>query len=701
MTSSSLDPGSDALDSLAFLEGGGEMGGRMRAMDWRGHALGPPARWPQSLRSMVSACLNSPVLGTVLWGPELRMLYNDGYIPSMGERHPDALGRPVAEVWGDAWTVVAPDFHRVLETGRGMLQKRVPLTIERHGRSVQTWWDFTATPIRGEDGRIAGLFNQGSEVTQQVMAERQRDATAAELRELTDHLSAMVEERTRDRNALWELSSDLMLRCGFDGRIVAVNPAWTRMLGWQEDELLGIAILHLIHPDDLQHTIAGVSASADGQSFRRFDNRYRHKDGSYRHISWSTRPANGLINAVGRDVTDELAQSSALAASQEQLRQSQKLEAVGQLTGGVAHDFNNLLTVVRSSVELLRRVDPAAVDKRRRYIQSISDAVDRAAKLTGQLLAFARRQALVPTVFDIVRNIRMVGEMMDTLTGSRIRVRTDLPPHPCFVHADASQFDTAIINMAVNARDAMGGQGELALRVRRVEALPAIRSHPVRPGPYVEVSLTDTGTGIPADQLQKIFEPFFTTKSVGLGTGLGLSQVYGFAKQSGGEVQVDSTPGRGSTFTLYLPWATGTPSEPEAGVPEPLLTGHGTRVLVVEDNVEVGALATQTLAELGYVTAWAVDAQQALAELDRAPDAFDVVFSDVVMPGMNGVELAREIGRRHPEVPVVLTSGYSEALVHGAAGDFELLQKPYSFDQLSLALRKEAVKRHRRRSSTA
>ncbi|MGF6527056.1 ATP-binding protein [Variovorax sp. PvP013] len=698
MTSSPLDPRSD---SLAFLDGGGEMGDLMRRTDWRDHALGPPAQWPQSLRSMVSACLNSPLLCTVLWGPDLRMLYNDGYVPSMGERHPGALGRPVAEVWGEAWTAVAPDFHGVLETGRGMMQKKVPLTVQRHGRTVQTWWDFTATPIRGEDGRIAGLLNQGSEITEQVLAEQARDAATAELRELTDHLAMTVEERTRDRNALWELSSDLMLRCGFDGRIVAVNPAWTRMLGWEEGELLGISLFDLIHPDDLQHTVDGASASADGRSFRRFDNRYRHKDGSYRQISWSTRSAHGLINAVGRDMTDELAQSSALAASQEQLRQSQKLEAVGQLTGGVAHDFNNLLTVVRSSVELLRRVDPAAADKRRRYIQSIADAVDRAAKLTGQLLAFARRQALVPTVFDVVRNIRMVGEMMETLTGSRIRVRIDLPPHPCFVHADASQFDTAIINMAVNARDAMGGEGELTLRVRRAESLPAIRSHPVRPGAYVEVSLQDSGTGIPADQLKKIFEPFFTTKSVGLGTGLGLSQVYGFAKQSGGEVQVDSTPGRGSTFTLYLPWANAAAAEPEPGVPEPLLTGHGTRVLVVEDNVEVGALATQTLAELGYVTAWVVDARQALAELDRAPDAFDVVFSDVVMPGMNGIELAREIERRHPDVPVVLTSGYSDALVHGGSSGFELLQKPYSFDQLSLALRKEAVKRHRRRAGAA
>jgi PAS domain S-box-containing protein len=698
MTSSPLDPGSD---SLAFLDGGGEMGELMRLTDWHGHALGPPAQWPQSLRSMVSACLNSPLLCAVLWGPELRMLYNDGYVPSMGERHPLALGRPVADVWGDAWTVVAPDFHRVLETGRGMMQKKVPLTVQRHGRDVQTWWDFTATPIRGEDGRIAGLLNQGSEITEQVLAEQARDAATAELRELTDHLSMTVEERTRDRNALWELSSDLMLRCDFEGRIVAVNPAWTRMLGWEEGDLLAARIFDFIHPDDLQHTIDGASASADGRSFMRFDNRYRHKDGSYRQISWSTRSAHGLINAVGRDITDELAQSSALAASQEQLRQSQKLEAVGQLTGGVAHDFNNLLTVVRSSVELLRRVDPAAADKRRRYIQSIADAVDRAAKLTGQLLAFARRQALVPTVFDVVRNIRMVGEMMETLTGSRIRVRVDLPPHPCFVHADASQFDTAIINMAVNARDAMGGEGELTLRVRRTDSLPAIRSHPVRSGAYVEVSLQDSGTGIPADHLKKIFEPFFTTKSVGLGTGLGLSQVYGFAKQSGGEVQVDSTPGRGSTFTLYLPWASAAVAEPEPGVPEPLLTGHGTRVLVVEDNVEVGALATQTLAELGYVTAWVVDARQALAELDRTPDAFDVVFSDVVMPGMNGIELAREIERRHPDVPVVLTSGYSDALVHGGSSGFELLQKPYSFDQLSLALRKEAVKRHRRRSGAA
>ncbi len=378
------------------------------------------------------------------------------------------------------------------------------------------------------------------------------------------------------------------------------------------------------------------------------------------------------------------------------LRQSQKMEAVGQLTGGVAHDFNNLLTVIRSSTDLLKRPD-LPEERRARYVGAISDTVERAARLTGQLLAFARRQALRPEVFDAGQSLRQLTDMMNTLTGSRIRIATEMPDAPCFIDADPSQFDTAIINMAVNARDAMGGQGRLTVAVRRVGEMPVIRAHAAVTAPFVAVSLTDTGAGIPAEALERIFEPFFTTKSVGKGTGLGLSQVYGFAKQSGGEVMVASRVGEGTTFTLYLPEVAAPAAAAETGEPEPLMDGHGTRVLVVEDNPDVGGFATQTLAELGYVTVWSRDAEQALAELAGDADGFDIVFSDVVMPGMDGIQLGREIRRLHPALPVVLTSGYSHVLAENGTSGFELLHKPYSIEELSRVLRKAATWQRRRR----
>ncbi|WP_158812756.1 hybrid sensor histidine kinase/response regulator [Methylocapsa sp. S129] len=378
--------------------------------------------------------------------------------------------------------------------------------------------------------------------------------------------------------------------------------------------------------------------------------------------------------------------------AEDQLRQAQKMEAVGQLTGGIAHDFNNLLTVIRSSIDLLRRPD-LADDRRRRYLDAISDTTTRATKLTGQLLAFARRQALKPEAFNIVDNVTKIIEMVRALTGSRIAIETHLPDEPLYINADPSQFDTSIVNVAVNARDAMNGEGRLTITVKAVSEIPALRSRPAAPGDYIAVAMSDTGAGVASDKLEQIFEPFFTTKGIGHGTGLGLSQVFGFAKQSGGEVTVESEVGRGATFTLYLPRAAADSRPDEATRESPPADGHDACVLVVEDNADVGALAAQTLTELGYSSVRTANAEEALAELAKNAERFDVVFSDVVMPGMNGVELGREIRRRYADLPVVLTSGYSHALARNGADGFELLHKPYSVEQLSRALHKAANRR--------
>jgi two-component system NtrC family sensor kinase len=298
--------------------------------------------------------------------------------------------------------------------------------------------------------------------------------------------------------------------------------------------------------------------------------------------------------------------------------------------------------------------------------------------------------------------------MIGTLTGAPIQIVTRVPDQPCFINADAGQFETAIINMAVNARDAMAGmdgRGRLTVTVLTFDALPeaaAASQHPNAANPlgYVAVSVADTGVGIPQDQFDRIFEPFFTTKQVGQGTGLGLSQVFGFAKQSGGEVDVASDVGKGSIFTLYLPRAAGAgrPQQmPEQDAPP--LDGHGMTVLVVEDNPEVGKFAADALAGLGYTAKLVGNATHALEELTADADRFDVVFTDVVMPGMTGIELAQEIRRFHADLPVVLTSGYSHVLSeHGSTG-YELLQKPYSIEQLARVLNRLGRWRKERRAT--
>ena len=379
--------------------------------------------------------------------------------------------------------------------------------------------------------------------------------------------------------------------------------------------------------------------------------------------------------------------------AEEALKHSQRLEALGQLTGGVAHDFNNLLTVIRASVDLLGRPQ-LSEERRQRYIGAISDSVARAAKLTAQLLAFARRQTLKPEVFDVGARVQSLHDMLATLMGPGVGITMRLAAEPCLVNADAGQLETALFNMAVNARDAMQGRGQIIFTVATAAKIPGTSSHVPSPHGFVTVSVTDTGIGIPAEQFGRIFEPFFTTKQVGHGTGLGLSQVFGFARQSGGEVTVESELGRGSTFTLYLP-RTAAVTLPQRQAPDtaPALAGSGMSVLVVEDNIEVANFAADGLTELGYSVTLVDNAADALAELTADTDRFDVVFSDIVMPGMTGLDLAHDIRRRGIDVAIVLTTGYSQALSQEGSGGFDILQKPYSIEELSRILHEAAQAR--------
>jgi CheY-like chemotaxis protein len=291
--------------------------------------------------------------------------------------------------------------------------------------------------------------------------------------------------------------------------------------------------------------------------------------------------------------------------------------------------------------------------------------------------------------------------MLKPIMGGRVAVVVELPNEHCFVRADLSQFETALVNMAVNARDAMDGEGTLTLSLSVSQPMPAIRGHAAIHDAYAAVSLTDTGAGIAPEVVSRIFEPFFTTKDVGKGTGLGLSQVFGFAKQSGGNVDVRSLAAHGTTFTLYLPQVDRV-ADPETDLEEeeaPILRGAGRRVLVVEDNSDIGRFTTQTLQDLGYMATWVTNAAAALERLAGDPGAFDVVFSDVVMPGMNGVDLGQEINRYYPSLPVILTSGYSDVLAKEVSHGFELLHKPYSVEQLSRILR-YVTRRRRARSAS-
>ncbi|MBV9901867.1 MAG: PAS domain S-box protein [Alphaproteobacteria bacterium] len=377
-----------------------------------------------------------------------------------------------------------------------------------------------------------------------------------------------------------------------------------------------------------------------------------------------------------------------LLSAQDQLRQAQKMEAIGQLTGGVAHDFNNLLTIIRSSVDLLRRRD-IAEDRKRRYIDAISDTADRAAKLTAQLLAFARRQALKPEVFDAPERVKIVCDMIRTVVGSRIRIEFDIQCDDCFIEADIAQFETALINIAVNARDAMDGEGRLSISARAVEGIPADPWHEPVDGPHVAISIGDTGRGIPPELMAQIFEPFFTTKEVGKGSGLGLSQVYGFVRQSDGEVQLETAPEQGSTFRLRLPLSQQPALAPARAEVAPRVIDGGTEsILLVEDDPTVLSLTLDLLTGLGYDVATAANAAEALALL-RSGTVVDLLFTDVVMPGgVSGVSLARTARELIPGLAVLLTSGFVGDATAADDAEFPLLDKPYETPAMAALLRK-------------
>jgi len=691
------------LDGTCLAEGG-EAGKRLRAIDWDSNPLGPVQGWPLSLQTAVRIVLSSAFPMMVHWGPELITFYNDAYAPSLGRKHPGNLGRPAREWWSEMWDQLTPIFDRVL-SGHAFSVENACYTPDRDGVPREAYFTHCHSPLWDDHGRIAGIFLVVTETTRQVVAERdllQANAALAEqnttLRESEARLRAVV---SASSEALYSMTADWKeMRRLTGGAFLADSVSANR--NW---------FAQYIPTDEQPRVRAAIQDAIRAKGLFQLEHRVLRADGS---VGWTISRAVPLLDEEGevtewfgmasdvtarRDAETALqrlnetleeqvaARTRELITAEEALRQSQKMEAVGQLTGGVAHDFNNMLTIIRSSVDFLRRPG-LADDRRARYLEAVSDAVQRASRITGQLLAFARRQTLKPEIFDVGMKLQGTADMLKTGTGSRIHVELEVPEHPCFVRADLSQFETALVNLVVNARDAMNGDGRLILRLHCSAFLPPIRGHAGSSRRFAAVSVIDTGSGIAPHLINHIFEPFFTTKEVGKGTGLGLSQVIGFAKQSGGDVELKSEVGKGSTFTLYLPEVSPSQlTEERQDASEISPAGFGECVLVVEDNLEVGRFCTQILEDLGYKTSWVTSAEEALERLGRDGSGFKAVFSDVVMPGLGGVELARLLRNQLPELPVVLTSGYSHVLVQENDHGFPLVDKPYSAEEVGRVLR--------------
>ena len=403
-------------------------------------------------------------------------------------------------------------------------------------------------------------------------------------------------------------------------------------------------------------------------------------------VSSAAVPGSGLSGMclVVTDLTERLRDQARVTEAERLLRQSQKLDAIGQLTGGVAHDFNNLLMVIAGGLSLLER--PGDAQRRLRVIAQMRQATERGASLSRKLLAFSRRQPLNPEPVDLHRQIDGMRELLDRTLRGDVEVRTELADDLWPIKVDPAEWELVVLNLCVNARDAMPDGGVITIGARNA---PQVQQGEVT-GDFVVVSVCDTGTGMSADVLTHIFEPFFTTKEIGKGSGLGLPQVYGFTQQSGGTITVASVIGEGTTVTMLLPRTAGSPVEPaprRADNPAAHNGGLGS-ILLVEDNDEVAMLVTEMLRELGYRVTRAASAQGALGALADGRE-IDLVLSDIMMPGtMNGMELAREVRRRRPGVSILLTTGYAGAAVQEAeVGGIDILCKPYAIEALDAALR--------------
>jgi PAS domain S-box-containing protein len=529
-----------------------------------------------------------------------------------------------------------------------------------------------------------------SEVASRTRVAVERRRAEHELRLLAKDLERQVVQRTYERDRVWTLSSDILVVADTETRLLSVNPAWTAILGWSERDTIGRSYLDFVHPEDVPRTQDETGQLAEGETTLRFENRYRTADGGLRTLSWRAVPSDGLIFAVARDVSAERERDAALDVAHEQLRQAQKMDAIGNLTGGVAHDFNNLLQVISGNLQLFS-ADVAGNERAERRVANAMAGVTRGSKLASQLLAFGRRQPLAPKVVNIGRFVRDMDELLRRALGEAIEVETVIGAGLWNTLVDPSNVENALLNLAINARDAMNGQGRLTVEAGNALLDDAYaKAHgDLRPGQYVMLAVTDTGAGIPQDILGQVFEPFFTTKPEGRGTGLGLSMVYGFVKQSGGHVKIYSEPGEGTTVKIYLPRST-QGEDRVVELEEESVRGGDETVLVAEDDEQVRETVVGLLADLGYRVLKARDAESALSIIESGIP-IDLLFTDVVMPGpLRSPELARKAVERQPGIAVLFTSGYTEnAIVHGGRLDegVELLSKPYSREALARKIR--------------
>ena len=580
-------------------------------------------------------------------------------------------GRTSASLIGDRWAeIVHPDdIERAAEAWAHSLVSGDDYEIEfriLRADGEYLWHLVRALPMRDDKGAITRWIGTNTDIHARRLSEASNAA---------------------ERERIWSSTNDLMGMAGTDGFLKSVNPAWTRLLGYSETELLSRPFTEIIDPADHPKVAATVERLMRGEAVNDLEDRLIHKDGSQSLIAWSAEPAGDHFYIVGRNVTQQ-------RLAEDALRQAQKMEAVGQLTGGIAHDFNNLLQGITGSLDLVqKRISQGRTNELERFISGAMTAANRAAALTHRLLAFSRRQPLDPRPVKANPLVASMEDLLRRTLGERIELELVLSGGLWLTLCDPNQLESALLNLAINARDAMPDGGKLIIETNNAHLDNAYvaKQRDVRAGQYVCIGVTDTGTGMSAETIAKAFEPFFTTKPIGQGTGLGLSMIYGFARQSEGYAKIYSELGKGTTFKLYLPRHRGDTADDDA-VPE-LSDAHsayvGETVLVVEDEPVVRGLIVELLTELGYHTLEASDGPKGL-EMLQSKRHIDLLVTDIGLPGLNGRQVADAGRLLRPELKILFMTGYAENaalasgfLDHGMA----MITKPFAMEALATRVR--------------
>ncbi|WP_284778030.1 ATP-binding protein [Agrobacterium sp. lyk4-40-TYG-31] len=678
--------------------------------DWSVTPIGPKEQWSVALRTTYDLITASGFGMCAAWGPEGTFLYNEPYAEFLGDRHPAALGQPIAQVWPEIWDDIKPLVNRAM-AGETIRLENMHLTMTRNGYEEDTYWTFSYSPLR--DGNVvSGFLNVAHDTTALVVAQN-RDRVNAERVQLALGAGAII------GTWFWDLPTDRF----------TIDAAFADSFGL--DQALGRTglpleqIIATVHPEDRDGLIGAINEVIARGGAYAHQYRVRRRDGKYYWIE-----ANGRVDfaedgtpssfpgvlidveerraveaerdraiSMLRALNDGLEQrvserTSELLKAQDALRQSQKMEAVGQLTGGLAHDFNNLLAGISGSLELMeRRLSQGRGNELDRYLSAAQGAVKRAAALTHRLLAFSRRQTLDPKPTDIDRLIAGLEDLIKRTVGPAVDIEVVEASGTWKTLVDPSQLENAVLNLCINARDAMPDGGRITIRTEntRLDARGADESG-LPEGEYVCLRITDTGTGIPADVLDKVFEPFFTTKPLGQGTGLGLSMIYGFAQQSGGKVEISSEQNAGTTVSIFLPHhiLDGEIEDERIETRTPGGARAQETVLVVDDEPTVRMLISDVLQEFGYTVIEAADSATGLKIL-QSDVGIDLLVSDVGLPGgMDGRQMADAARQSRPGLKVLFVTGYAEnAAVRDGKLDpgMAVLTKPFAVETLAAQVR--------------